>query len=85
VLDMKPVEFFVTRILREKRACGPCIEQGVATAPAPMRIAPKSIFSDEVIVSFLISKYADATSMQMRPLYTGSARSCCAISASMWR
>jgi transposase len=64
VLDMKPVEFFVTRILREKRACGPCIEQGVATAPAPMRIAPKSIFSDEVIVSFLISKYADAT-----PLY----------------
>ena len=64
VLDMKPVEFFVMRILREKRACGPCIEQGVATAPAPVRIAPKSIFSDEVIVSFLISKYADAT-----PLY----------------
>jgi transposase len=64
VLEMKPVEFFVTRILREKRACGPCIEQGVATAPAPVRIAPKSIFSDEVIVSFLISKYADAT-----PLY----------------
>jgi transposase len=64
VLDMKPVEFFVTRILREKRACGRCIEQGVATASAPMRIAPKSIFSDEVIVSFLISKYADAT-----PLY----------------
>jgi transposase len=64
VLDMKPVEFFVTRIMREKRACGPCIEQGVATAPTPVRIAPKSIFSDEVIVSFLISKYADAT-----PLY----------------
>ncbi len=61
VLDMKPVEFFV---MREKRACGPCIERGVATAPAPVRIAPKSIFSDEVIVSFLISKYADAT-----PLY----------------
>ena len=36
----------------------------MATAPAPVRIAPKSIFSDEVIVSFLISKYADAT-----PLY----------------
>jgi transposase len=52
------------RIMREKRACGPCIEQGVATAPAPVRIAPKSIFSDEVIVSFLVSKYADAT-----PLY----------------
>jgi transposase len=64
VLDIKPVEFFVMRIVREKRACGPCIEQGVATAPAPVRITPKSIFSDEVIVSFLISKYADAT-----PLY----------------
>jgi len=64
VLDMKPVEFFVTRILREKRACGPCIGQGVATAPAPVRIAAKSIFSDEVIVGFLVSKYCDAT-----PLY----------------
>ena len=64
VLDMKPVEFFVTRIMREKRACDPCIGQGVATAPAPVRIAPKSIFADETIVSFLISKYCDAT-----PLY----------------
>ncbi len=64
VLDMKPVEFFVMRIMREKRACGRCIERGVATAPAPMRIAPKLIFSDEVIVSFLIGKYCDAT-----PLY----------------
>ena len=61
VLDRKPVEFFVTRIMREKRACSRCIEQGVVTAPPPMRIAPKSIFSDEAIISFLISKYADAT------------------------
>jgi transposase len=64
VLDMKPVEFFVTRIMREKRACGRCIEQGVATAPAPVRIAPKSIFSDEVIVGILINKYCNST-----PLY----------------
>jgi len=64
VLDMKPVEFFVTRIMREKRACARCIEQGVATAPTPVCIAPKSIFSDEAIVSFLISKYADSV-----PLY----------------
>jgi len=64
VLDMKPVEFFVTVLKREKRACSICIEQGVATAPVPVRIAPKSIFSDQTIVSFLISKYADAT-----PLY----------------
>src|SRR5664280_2870555 len=64
VLDMKPVEFFVTRIMREKRACARCIEQGVATAPTPVRIAPKSIFSDETIISFLISKYCDSV-----PLY----------------
>jgi transposase len=64
VLDSKPVEFFVTRIMREKRACARCIEQGVATAPTPVRIAPKSIFSDETIISFLISKYADSV-----PLY----------------
>src|ERR1700694_4167381 len=64
VLDRKPVEFFVTRIMREKRACPRCIEQGVATAPTPVRIAPKSIFSDETIISFLISKYCDSV-----PLY----------------
>src|SRR5664280_2331857 len=64
VLDRKPVEFFVARILREKRACARCIEQGVATAPTPVRIAPKSIFSDETLISFLISKYADSV-----PLY----------------
>jgi hypothetical protein len=64
VLDMKPIEFFVTVLMREMRACTTCIEQGIATAPVPIRIAPKSIFSDETIVSFLISKYADAT-----PLY----------------
>src|ERR1035438_268045 len=64
ILDRKPVEFFVTRIMREKRACACCIEQGVATAPTPVRIAPKSIFSDETIISFLISKYCDSV-----PLY----------------
>jgi transposase len=64
VLDMKPIEFFVTVLKREKRACSICVEQGVATAPVLVRIAPKSIFSDETIVSFLIGKYADSV-----PLY----------------
>jgi transposase len=59
VLDSEPSEFFVTRIMHEKRACARCIEQGVATAPTPVRIAPKSIFSDETIIGFLIGKYAD--------------------------
>ena len=60
VLGMKPAEYFVRVIKREKRACRRCIEHGVRTAAAPERIAPKSIFADETIVSFLISKYCDA-------------------------
>ena len=35
--------------------------QGVETAATPVRIAPKSIFSDEVIIDFILSKYADAS------------------------
>ena len=64
VLGMKPAEYFVRVIKREKRACAHCIEHGVATAPAPERIAPKSIFADETIVEFIIRKYCDSV-----PLY----------------
>ena len=64
VLGMKPAEYFVRVIKREKRACTRCIEHGVATAPTPERIAPKSIFADETIIEFIIRKYADSV-----PLY----------------
>jgi transposase len=64
VLGMKPAVHFVRVIKREKRACARCIEHGVVTAPAPVRIAPKSIFADETIIDFIIRKYADAL-----PLY----------------
>ena len=64
VLGMKPAVHYVRVIKREKRACASCIEQGVATAPAPTRIAPKSIFADETIIEFIIRKYADSV-----PLY----------------
>ncbi len=64
VLSMKPVEYFVRLIKREKRACSRCIEHGVATAPVPERIAPKSIFADETIVEFIVRKYCDSV-----PLY----------------
>ena len=65
VLGMKPAVHFVRVIKREKRACAHCIEQGVATAAAPERIAPKSIFADETIVEFIIRKYCDSV-----PLYS---------------
>lgn len=60
VLSMKPAEYYVTVLMREKRACTDCREQGVATAPAPARIAPKSIFADETIIEFILRKYADS-------------------------
>jgi transposase len=60
VLGMKPAVHFVRVIKREKRACARCAEHGVVTAPAPARIAPKSIFADETIVDFIVRKYCDA-------------------------
>ncbi len=46
VLDVRPAQYFVRVIKREKRACKQCAEQGVRTAGAPERIAPKSLLSD---------------------------------------
>lgn len=60
VLARKPVEYYVRVIKREKRACARCIQLGVSIAASPVRIAPKSIFSDEIIIDFLINKYADS-------------------------
>jgi transposase len=64
VLSMKPAEYYVTVLLREKRACVKCEERGVTTAAVLARIAPKSIFADETIVEFILRKYADSL-----PLY----------------
>jgi len=61
VLAKKPVEYFVRVIKREKRACARCIQLGVSIAASPVRIAPKSIFSDEMIIDFLVGKYCDST------------------------
>jgi transposase len=60
VLGMKPAEYFVRVVKREKRACAKCIAHGVRTAAATERIAPKSIFSDETIVEFIVRKYCDS-------------------------
>ena len=48
VLDVRPAEYFVTVIKREKRACRQCEGQGVRTAAAAERIAAKSLLSDRV-------------------------------------
>jgi transposase len=64
VLDVRPAEYFVTVIKREKRACRQCEEQGVHTAAAPERIAAKSLLSDRVIIDLVVAKYCESL-----PLY----------------
>jgi transposase len=67
VLDVKPAEYFVQVTKREKRACKACEEQGVSTAPAPVRIIEKSLVSDYIIIDTIVNKYADHN-----PLYRQS-------------
>lgn len=60
VLDVRPAEYFVRVIKREKRACKQCAEQGVRTAGAPERIAPKSLLSDQFIIDLVVGKYCES-------------------------
>jgi transposase len=57
VLDVRPAEYYVKVIRRQKRACRDCEEQGVKTAPVPERIVAKSVLSDQMIVEAVIAKY----------------------------
>jgi transposase len=52
-----PATFHVRVTLREKRGSHGQEEQGVATAPAPARIVPKSKLSDEFIIEALSKKF----------------------------
>ncbi|HET9101517.1 MAG TPA: IS66 family transposase [Acidobacteriaceae bacterium] len=68
MLNVKPAEYYVEVVKREKRACKQCEEQGVAMAPLPPRIIDKSLVSDQVIIDTIVSKYANHC-----PLYRQSA------------
>lgn len=63
-LDCVPAEFFVRVTKREKRGSHCLPEQGVATAPAPAQIVPKSKLSNTVIVEALAAKF-----QQHLPIY----------------
>jgi transposase len=59
-LDVKPAQYFVNVIKREKRACGRCEEMGVSTAVAPQpKIVEKGKASNAVIVDVVLKKYCD--------------------------
>jgi transposase len=56
-----PATFHVRVTLREKRGSHCQEEQGVATAPLPAKIVPKSKLSDEFIIEALARKYQQHT------------------------
>ncbi|HEX4119051.1 MAG TPA: IS66 family transposase [Verrucomicrobiae bacterium] len=56
-----PATFHVRVTLREKRGSHCQDEQGVATAPAPAKIVPKSKLSNELIIEALARKYQQHT------------------------
>lgn len=64
ILDLKPAEYFVRVILREKRACRRCPDQGVVCAASPEQIIEKGKLSDAIVVDAVIKKYRDH-----QPLY----------------
>jgi len=68
ILNVKPAEYYVEVIKREKRACKQCEEQGVAMASLPKRIIDKSLVSDRIIVDTIVNKYTAHL-----PLYRQSA------------
>jgi transposase len=68
VLSVKPAEYYVEVIKREKRACRQCEEQGVAMAPLAPRIIEKSLVSDRIIIDTIVNKYTAHL-----PLYRQSA------------
>jgi transposase len=59
-----PATFWVRVNLREKRGSHCQEEEGVATAPAPAKIVPKSKLSNEFIIEALAKKY-----QQHQPVY----------------
>jgi transposase len=63
-LDVKPAEYFVNVIKREKRACGQCGDGGVQAAPLPAKIVEKGKVSNRIVGDVIIKKYVDH-----QPLY----------------
>ena len=63
---------------REKRACIQCARNGVQMAAPVVRIADKSIFSDALLIDFVMKKYCSALPLStnlaensMRPIAIG--------------
>lgn len=62
-LDYKPAQVRVIRNIRPKYAC-PCCKLGVAIAPAPAQLLPKSLATPSLLAHITTAKFVDGT-----PLY----------------
>lgn len=58
-LVIKPAEFYVQVLKREKRLIEIRGQRTILTAPMPLRVLEKSQFADSVIVELLVRKYCD--------------------------
>ncbi|HYF37489.1 MAG TPA: IS66 family transposase, partial [Prosthecobacter sp.] len=63
-LDCVPAQFFVKVTKREKRGAHCQGDQGVAVAPSPVQIVPKSKLSNDFVIMLLVSKF-----QQHQPIY----------------
>jgi transposase len=66
-LDIVPAQVRVIRHERVKYAC-PCCDQGLRTAPAPLRLIPKGLLTESALAWVITAKYQDAL-----PLYRQAA------------
>jgi transposase len=62
-LDFKPAQVRVIRNVRPKYAC-PCCQLGVAIAPVPAQLLPKSLATPSLLAHITTAKFVDGT-----PLY----------------
>ena len=67
-LDVEPAKYFVLVTKREKRACRPCEELGVVSAPLPPRIIEKCLASDRIVIETVISKYCNHTPLHRQSM-----------------
>ena len=66
-LDIIPAKVRVIRHERVKYAC-PCCDQGMRTAPAPVRLLPRALLTEDALAWVITAKYQDSL-----PLYRQAA------------
>jgi len=83
VLDVRPAEYFVRVIKREKRACRDCESRSAYGAGAGAHL-PKSVLSDQVIIEALVAVCASLRFIVSRPSSARRRRPDRAIDAQRW-